>query len=277
MTAEGWKIRTVRLALIALVLLWSGFPILLVVISSFKDVREIFAVPPTFIFTPTLDSYRRLGQVWPAFYPNMLNSLIITTGATLLTIVVTSMAGYVYARFSSRLLTGSAFFMIFVRMMPPIIITLPLFPVVNLMGLSDTHLLLIVLYSTFFVSLGTWIMKAFIEQIPRELEEAAIVDGASLFQTLVRVILPLAAQGIVASSIFVLVFSWNEFIFALIFTTRHAKTAPLIIAEMLSTADGVEWGILFAAATIQLVPVLVFVIAVQRYVVAGLQAGAVKG
>lgn len=277
MTAEGWKIRTVRLALIAIVLLWSGFPILLVVISSFKDVREIFAVPPTFIFTPTLDSYRRLGQVWPAFYPNMLNSLIITTGATLLTIVVTSMAGYVYARFSSRLLTGSAFFMIFVRMMPPIIITLPLFPVVNLLGLSDTHLLLIVLYSTFFVSLGTWIMKAFIEQIPRELEEAAIVDGANLFQTLVRVILPLAAQGIVASSIFVLVFSWNEFIFALIFTTRHAKTAPLIIAEMLSTADGVEWGILFAAATIQLVPVLVFVIAVQRYVVAGLQAGAVKG
>ena len=277
MTAEGWKLRSVRLALVALVLLWSGFPILLVVISSFKDVREIFAVPPTFIFTPTLDSYRRLGQVWPAFYPNMLNSLIITTGATMLTIVVTSMAGYVYARFSSRFLTGSAFFMIFVRMMPPIIITLPLFPVVNLMGLSDTHFLLIVLYSTFFVSLGTWIMKAFIEQIPRELEEAAIVDGASLFQTLVRVILPLAAQGIVASSIFVLVFSWNEFIFALIFTTRHAKTAPLIIAEMLSTADGVEWGILFAAATIQLVPVLVFVIAVQRYVVAGLQAGAVKG
>lgn len=277
MTAEGWKIRAVRLMLIALVLLWSGFPILLVVISSFKDVREIFSVPPTFFFAPTLDSYRRLGQVWPAFYPNMLNSLIITTGATLLTVVVTSMAGYVYARFSSRLLTGSAFFMIFVRMMPPIIITLPLFPVVNLLGLSDTHLLLIVLYSTFFVSLGTWIMKAFIEQIPRELEEAAIVDGANLFQTLVRVILPLAAQGIVASSIFVLVFSWNEFIFALIFTTRHAKTAPLIIAEMLSTADGVEWGILFAAATIQLVPVLVFVIAVQRYVVAGLQAGAVKG
>jgi multiple sugar transport system permease protein len=229
------------------------------------------------LFTPTLDSYYRLGELWPAFFPNMRNSLIITTGATILTVVVTSMAGYVYARYSSRLLTGSAFFMIFVRMFPPIIITLPLFPVVNLLGLSDTHFLLIVLYASFFVSLGTWIMRAFIEQIPRELEEAAFVDGANLFQTLTRVILPLAAQGIVASSIFVLVFSWNEFIFALIFTTRTAKTAPLIISEMLSTADGVEWGILFAAATIQLVPVLVFVIAVQRYVVAGLQAGAVKG
>ncbi len=275
--ADTWKARTVRLLLIAIAVIWSGFPIFLVVMSSFKDVREIFAVPPTFIFTPTLDSYRRLGQLWPAFYPNMLNSLIITTGATLLTVVVTSMAGYVYARYSSRFLTGSAFFMIFVRMFPPIIITLPLFPVVNLVGLSDTHFLLIVLYATFFVSLGTWIMRAFIEQIPRELEEAAFVDGANLLQTLTRVILPLAAQGIVASSIFVLVFSWNEFIFALIFTTRAAKTAPLIISEMLSTADGVEWGILFAAATIQLAPVLVFVIAVQRYVVAGLQAGAVKG
>ena len=275
--ADTWKARTVRLLLIAIAVIWSGFPIFLVVMSSFKDVREIFAVPPTFIFTPTLDSYRRLGQLWPAFYPNMLNSLIITTGATLLTVVVTSMAGYVYARYSSRFLTGSAFFMIFVRMFPPIIITLPLFPVVNLLGLSDTHFLLIVLYATFFVSLGTWIMRAFIEQIPRELEEAAFVDGANLLQTLARVILPLAAQGIVASSIFVLVFSWNEFIFALIFTTRSAKTAPLIISEMLSTADGVEWGILFAAATIQLAPVLAFVIAVQRYVVAGLQAGAVKG
>jgi multiple sugar transport system permease protein len=275
--AEGWRTRAARLAAILLVVLWSGFPIFLVVMSSFKDVREIFAVPPSFWFTPTLDSYRRLGQLWPAFYPNMLNSLIITAGATLLTVVVTSMAGYVYASYSSRLLTGSAFFMIFVRMFPPIIITLPLFPVVNLLGLSDTHILLIVLYATFFVSLGTWIMRAFIEQIPRELEEAAFVDGAGLAQTVTRVVLPLAAQGIVASSIFVLVFSWNEFIFALIFTTRDAKTAPLIIAEMLSTADGVEWGILFAAATIQLLPVLVFVIAVQRYVIAGLQAGAVKG
>ena len=121
---EGWKSRTVRLALIALAVVWSGFPIFLVVMSSFKDPRLIFAVPPSFIFTPSLDSYRRLAELWPAFFPNMRNSLIITTGATLLTVVVTSMAGYVYARYSSRLLTGSAFFMILVRMFPPIIITL---------------------------------------------------------------------------------------------------------------------------------------------------------
>ena len=104
--SDTWKTRAVRLLLILIAVVWSGFPIFLVVMSSFKDVREIFAVPPSFIFTPTLDSYRRLGQLWPAFYPNMLNSLIVTTGATVLTVVVTSMAGYVYARYSSRLLTG---------------------------------------------------------------------------------------------------------------------------------------------------------------------------
>jgi len=269
--------KLVRTILVLMVVIWSGFPIFLVVLSSFKDVRDIFAVPPTFFFTPTLDNYRRLAQLWPEFFVNMKNSLIITIGATLVTIVISSMAGYVYSRYSSRVLTGSAFFMLFVRMMPPIIITLPLFPWVNHAGMSDTHILLILLYATFFVSLGTWIMRAFIDQIPKELEEAAFVDGANLAQTLVKVVLPLAAQGIVAASIFVLVFSWNEFIFALIFTTRDAKTAPLTIAEILSTADGVEWGILFAAASIQLAPILAFVILVQRHVVAGLQAGAIKG
>ncbi|HET6466754.1 MAG TPA: carbohydrate ABC transporter permease, partial [Geminicoccaceae bacterium] len=265
-----------RLALIGLALLWSGFPILLVVISSFKQPRQIFELPPSFVFTPTLQNYVRLWNVWPDFFSNMLNSLVITVGATILTIVISSMAGYVYARHANRRLTGSAFFMIFVRMLPPIVITLPLFPVANRLGMHDTHLLLILLYATFYVSLSTWIMRAFIAELPRELEEAAFVDGATLAQTLIRIVLPLAAPGIIASAIFVLVFAWNEYIFALIFTTRAAKTTPLVIAEMLGTVEGVEWGVLFAAATVQLLPLLVMVVALQRFVIAGLTAGAVK-
>jgi multiple sugar transport system permease protein len=120
-------------------------------------------------------------------------------------------------------------------------------------------------------------LRAFIDQIPRELEEAAVIDGAGLRQILLRVVLPLVGNGLVAASIFVVVFAWNEYFFALIFTTREARTTPLIIAEILSTVEGVDWGILFAAATVQLAPILVFVIAVQRYVVAGLTASAVKG
>lgn len=266
-----------RFVLVGLAVLWSAFPILLVVLSSLKQPRQIFEVPPSLIFTPTLDNYRRLWEVWPGFYQNVTNSIIITIGATLLTIAVSASAGYVYARYMSRGLAVSAFFMVVVRMLPPIIVTLPLFPVVNWLNLNDTHILLILLYATFFVSLSTWIMRAFIAQIPVELEEAAIIDGATLRDRFFKVVLPLAAQGIVASAVFVLVFAWNEYIFAVIFTTRDAKTTPLIIAEILSTAEGVEWGVLFAAATVQLVPILLLVVLLQRFIIAGLTAGSVKG
>ncbi|MBM3524639.1 MAG: carbohydrate ABC transporter permease, partial [Alphaproteobacteria bacterium] len=240
--------RAIRLLLVAAAVVWSGFPILLIVASSFKPGRDIFAVPPSLIFAPTLENYVRLWQVWPEFFANMRNSLIITIGATLLTVACATLAGYVYARHRGRLLSASAFAMIVIRMLPPIIVTLPLFPVINALRLNDTHILLIALYAAFFVSLSTWIMKAFIEQIPRELEEAALVDGATLRQILLRIILPLAANGILAAAVFVVVFAWNEYIFALIFTTRAAKTTPLVISEILGTVEGVDWGILFAAA-----------------------------
>ncbi len=268
---------TVRALLATLAVAWSVFPILLVVLSSFKEGHRIFETPPSFVFSPTLEHYVRLWEKWPDFFSNMLNSLIVTVGATLLTVATATLGGYVHARYRSRLLTGTAFMMILVRMLPPIVVTLPLFPAVNWLRIHDTHLLLVVIYATFFVSLATWIMKAFIERIPRELEEAAFVDGAGLRQILLRVILPLSANGVFAASVFVLVYSWNEYFFALIFTTRSAKTAPLVISEILSTVEGVDWGLLFAAATLQLLPIVVFVVAAQRYVVAGLAAGSVKG
>ena len=136
--------------------------------------------------------------------------------------------------------------------------------------------MLILLYATFFVSLSTWIIKAGIDQLPLELEEAARIDGATLAQSLRLVILPLIAPTLVAASVFILVFAWNEFLFAFIFTTTRAKTAPLILSEMMGSATGVDWGVVFAAATMQLVPVLAFVMFAQKYLVAGLTAGSVK-
>lgn len=269
--------KAVRLALAALAIAWSTFPILMVVSASFKPPREIFAIPPSLFFTPTLDSYRELWRAWPAFFDNMLNSLIVTVGATAMTVMFATCAGYVYSRYASRLLTLSAFFMVVVRMLPPIVVTLPLFPVFSWLHLSDTHMALMLLYSAFFVSLSTWIMRAFIDQVPRELEEAAVVDGATLPQILRRIVFPLVMNGVIAASLFVIVYAWNEFIFALVFTTRNARTTPLVLSEILSTVEGVDWGVLFAAATVQLAPVLAFVLAAQRYVVAGLAAGAVKG
>lgn len=272
----AWR-SAVRLALLGAVVAWSLFPIALIVMASFKPTATIFEIPPRFAFRPRVENYALLGQKWPDFFANLRNSLVITFGATLLTVAVSTTAGYVYSRYRSRALTLTAFFMVFIRMFPPIVTTLPLFPAMNALGLMDTHLLLILLYATFFVSLSTWIMKAFIDQIPRELEEAAFVDGASLAQTLARVTLPLAAHGMIASAVFVFVFAWNEFLFAFIFTTTRAKTAPLVISEMLGSVTGVDWGAVFAAATIQLVPILVFVILIQKFLIAGLTAGAIKG
>jgi len=268
--------RLLRGALIALALAWSGLPILLVVLSSFKEASQIFEVPPALVFRPTLDNYRALWNERPEFFRALRSSLIVTMGTTLLTIVASTLAGYVYARYRNRLLSGTAFGMLAARMLPPIIITVPLFPILNALRMNDTHILLVLLYAAFYVSLGTWIMRSFVAQLPIELEEAAAVDGAGLLAILVRVVFPLVVPGVIAVAIFVVVFAWNEYVFAMIFTTRNAKTAPVVIAEMLGTVEGVQWGVIFAAATVQLVPVLALVIALQRYLVAGLTAGAVK-
>jgi multiple sugar transport system permease protein len=264
------------LALLAIAF-WSAFPIALVVMSSFKPARDIFVFPPTWAFAPTLANYAGLWLRWPDFFRTLGNSLIVTLGATALAVIVSAMAGYVYSRKRNPYLAGSAFFMIFVRLFPPIVVTLPLFPLVNALRLNDTHLILVILYATFFVSMGTMILKAFVDQIPRELDEAAMVDGAGVWSVFWRVILPLSAQGMIAVGVFVFVYAWNEFLFAFIFTTSTAKTAPLVLSEMTGAVDGVEWGVLFAATTVQLVPVLLFVLLAQKYLIAGLTAGATKG
>lgn len=275
--ADRVVVGVARASVLAVGVLWSAFPIFMVVSSSFKTHLDIFAIPPRFFFQPTLQNYALLMRDWPQFFDSLVNSLIVTVGATLLTAVTSLLAGYAYSRFRARILTLSAFFMIVVRMLPPIVVTIPLFPAVNALHLSDTYTILILLYAAFFVSLATWILKTFIDQIPRELEEAAEVEGATVWQRLVRVILPLSVHGMVAACVFVFIFSWNEYVFALIFTSNQARTAPLVLSEISGAVEGVQWGVLFAAATIQLLPILVFVLLVQRFIVTGLTAGAIKG
>lgn len=277
MRIERILVGTGKAAAVAAILLWSLFPILFIVISSLKPGQDIFAVPPKYLFTPTLRHYAELWRGWAAFFDGLSNSLIITTGATMLAVATSTGAGYVYARHGTRLLNSTIAGLILVRLIPPIVVTLPLFPIVNALGLSDTHLILIILYASFFVSLGTVLMRTFIDQIPRELDEAAMMDGASRLTILRKVIVPLAMPGVLAVAVFVIVFAWNEFLFAFIFTATRAKTAPLVISEMLGSIDGVDWGILFAAATVQLAPVLLFVVFMNRYLVAGLTAGSTKG
>jgi len=270
-------IRLLRHVLLGIVILWSVAPIVVVVLSSFKLSRDIFTSPSALFFQPTLDNYTVIWWRWPTFYTNLLSSAAVTAGATLLAVSVSTASGYIYARYRSRALGLSAFFMIFVRMLPPIVISLPLFPAVNALGLTDTWTVLIILYAAFCVSLGTWIMKTTIDQIPPELDEAARIDGAGTMQVLRRIILPLSLPGMIAAGLFVAVYAWNEFLFAFLFTATQAKTAPLAISEMMSAMESRDWGLLFAASTIQLAPVLALVMLAQKYLIAGLTAGSLKG
>jgi multiple sugar transport system permease protein len=277
MHARTIAVGTGKALALALILAWSLAPIAFMVLASFKPGQEIFAVPPRWSFTPTWHHYVELWMRWGGFFRGLFNSFVITAGATLLVVAASTMAGFAYSRTRTPLMERSALFLIVVRLLPPIVITLPLFGVVNQIGLNDTHLILILLYATFFVSLGTILMRTFIDQIPYELDEAAMVDGASRATILWTIIRPLARQGMLAVAVFVIVYAWNEFLFAFIFTSTKAKTAPLVISEMLGSLDGVEWGVLFAASTVQLLPILLFVILMQKHLVAGLTGGAVKG
>jgi multiple sugar transport system permease protein len=270
-------IRAGKLVAVGAILLWSLAPIALILSASFKPERDIFAFPPRLGFAPTLEHYAALWARWPEFFVGLGNSLVVTALATVLAVGASLCSGYAYSRFRGRWLEASAFGLIVVRLVPPIVCTLPLFPAANALGLQDTHAWLALLYATFFVSLGTFVMRSFIDQIPRELDEAAAVDGAGRFTTLFRIIAPVAAQGMLAVAVFVIVYAWNEFLFAFIFTSTRAKTAPLVLSEIVGNFDGVEWGVLFAAASVQLAPVLVFVWVMQKYLVAGLSAGATKG
>ena len=274
----GLLLRTIiRTALFGVIIVWSAFPVLYVVLSSFKSQKEIFKYPPDVIFTPTIEHYVALATKWTGFFPTMANSLIVAIGATLLACMASILSGFVYSRYASRFLAGSVLYLIAIRLLPPIVVTLPLFPIVDALNLSDTHIVLIVLYATFWVSLCTMIMKTFIDKIPRTLDEAAVIDGATTLQTLLRVTMPLALQGVAACAIFVFIFSWNEYLFALIFTTQYAKTAPLIISEVMDAVSGTNWGVLFAGVTVQLLPVTLLVMFAQRFLIAGLTAGSVKG
>ena len=272
-----WLKTLVKTILTVLLVIWSIFPVAYVVINSFKYQRDIFAYPPVWKFIPTLGNYADLISNYPNFFGFVLNSIIIAIAATILSVFAAACAGYVYSRFHGRALAASAFYLIAVRLLPPLVLSIPLFPWVNQLGLADSHLILILLYASFWVPLNVLIMKEFIDHIPRDLDESAIVDGASEAMVIRYVIVPLSVQGMVACAVFVFVFSWNEYIYAFIFTIQNAKTTPLILSEIMDLVTGTNYGVLFSAATVQLVPVVLVVLVLQRFLVAGLTAGAVKG
>ena len=253
------------------------FPILYIILSSFKDPLSLWSYPPK-IFSGklTLEHYLHIAKEFPSLFHGLKNSIIITFGSLLLTLILSFASAFAFSRYKSKFLQVPVLFLIIIRMFAPIIITIPLYPVLASIGLVDNHFTLIVINCAFSISLATFLMKAFIDDVPIELEESAMIDGCSKLNAFLKITLPLVSPGIAAVTIFVAVGIWNEYVFAYIFSSSAAITAPVVIATIRSDVMGVNWGGLFAACIIQLMPMLILVIIAHKYLVKGIQTGAIK-
>ena len=265
--------RVIIHVLVVLLVILVLAPFLWLLRMSLQTNEEIFAFPPDLWFTPTLSNYAALWQ--GEFRASFVNSAVVSTSSTLVSMLVGVPAAYALARMRSRSNALSLWIMAS-RLAPPTAFAIPYFLAYRDLHLLDTRLGLIVIYLTFNISLVIWLMRSFFENTPRALEEAAWIDGASLWQAMLRVVLPVAAPGLAATAILCFVFSWNDFFFALILTRSDAMTAPVAVVNFMNYV-GWEWGRIAAGGTLVMLPVLVFSLAVRRFLISGLTAGAVKG
>jgi multiple sugar transport system permease protein len=257
--------------LLILVLL---FPFLWLLQMSLKPEKEILAFPPRLLFRPTLEHYL---AVWSGqFHRSFANSTIVSLVSTVLSLALGVPAAYSLSRARLGAESQIALWVLATRMAPPIAFTIPFFLAYRHLGWLDTLHGLILIYLTFNLSLVIWMMRTFFDSIPRVLDEAALVDGAGVWGTFIRVILPLSAPGFAATAIFCFLLSWNDFFFALILTRTRAMTAPVAVVNFMNY-EGWQWGKIAAGGTLVMLPVVLFSILVRNYMVRGLTAGAVKG
>lgn len=268
------------LLLVAAVTVWA-LPVLWIAITSVKPHPAIFSLPPTLQFAPTLEHYQRaLGVQAGRFVesaqggvlPALLNSGIVATAATLFTLLAAVPAGYAYARLRFRGRQILAFYTLFTQMAPPIGLLIPYFFLLNRLRLMDTYTGLVAVYLTFTVPFGTWLMITYFEELPRELEEAAAVDGAGRLTALLRVVVPQVRGGVAVTALFSFINSWNEFLYAAVLTGSEARTAPVALFGFISTEEHL-WGPFTASGTMIMGPVIALALAAQRQIVRGLTLG----
>jgi ABC-type glycerol-3-phosphate transport system permease component len=265
------------------VVVWA-LPVVWTAVTSVKPHQAIFATPPVVRFTPTLEHYSRtLGIGTGRFVestsggigPAILNSLIVTTGTTLLTLLFAVPAGYAFARLRFPGRRPFAFYTLFTNMAPPIGLLIPYFFLLNRLRLMDTYVGLIGVYLTFSVPFGIWLMVTYFEELPRELEEAAAVDGAGRFLAFWRIVLPQARGGVAVTAVFSFINAWNEFLYAAVLTGTQTRTATVALFGFLSTEEHL-WGPFTASGTMIMVPVIAIALVAQRHIVHGLTLGAVR-
>ena len=260
--------------LLLLICLFCVFPFYWMVTTSLKTQVVALESPPVWWFTPTLANYREvlfIDKVGPA----LINSIIVAVCTTALAVGLGTPAAYALARFEFRGKTDLWFWFITNRFVSPVVLAFPVFLISRELGLRDTHLALILMYLTFTLPIVIWICTDQFRSIPHELDEAALLEGASQWRIFRSICLPLAMPGVAVSSILSFIFSWNELLFAYILTPKAAKTAPAMAVTFMEGYD-VPYGKIMATSTLIVVPVLIFALLASRHLVRGLTMGAVK-
>ena len=282
-------------------------PITWIILTGFKSVTSSITYPPEVFFEPSLEGYVNLfttrtrqskeylealppPETWyeelvrsremviagpSKFFGRYANSLIIGFGATFLSVFLGALAAYAFSRFKIPLKDDLMFFILSTRMFPPIAVAVPIFIMYRKIGLGDTHLGMIILYTVVNLSLAVWLLKGFMDEIPKEYEEAAMIDGYSRLQAFFKVVLPQAMTGIAATAIFCMIFSWNEYAFAVLLTQFNAQTAPPFIPTIIGEG-GLDWPAIGAGTTLFLLPVMIFTIILRKHLLRGITFGAVR-
>ena len=282
-------------------------PLAWIFATAWKTPPDSISYPPKVVFSPSLEGYCNLfttrtrqtdeyiAALGPPegecdevtrkremviaglsnYVPRFINSLIIAFGSTFLAVSLGTFAAYAFSRFKIPLKDDLMFFILSTRMMPPIAVAIPIYLMYREVGLSDSALGMILLYTAVNVSLAVWLLKGFIDEIPREYEDAAMIDGYTRLQAFFKVVLPQAATGIAATSIFCLIFAWNEYAFAVLLTSGEAQTAPPFIPTIIGEG-GMDWPAVGAGTTLFLIPVVVFTVLLRKHLLRGITFGAVR-
>jgi multiple sugar transport system permease protein len=255
---------------VGLIVLFFAFPLFWMVATALKVPVDVFASPPKFLFSPTLDNYRRV--LTSDFMQTVANSVVIAVVSASFSIVLGTLTAYGFSRYTLRGQDNLLFWILSLRMLPVIAVIFPYFLLFQRIGLTDTLLALMLVYSIFNISFTVWLLKGFFDEVPREMEEAAKMDGYGPWGVFRRVALPLVVPGIATAAVFNIVQSVNEFLLAFVLTQREATTAPVALLNFL-TPLGLDWGGISAASTMLVLPVAVFAVLVREHLIRGMSFG----
>jgi ABC-type glycerol-3-phosphate transport system permease component len=268
------RVRKLVLFVLAIVLTLANIsPLIWTFLSGFKTRLEIFTIPPVWI--PAALNMKNFETIIDRRLPNLENSIIITLGSTAGVLLIAVPAAFAFAVFSWKRKQSVELWVLSTRMMPPIAAAIPLYLGIKEVGLHDTRWGLAFIYIGFNLPFAIWMSTTFLRQVPREIFEAALVDGCSWRQVLIRIAVPLSAGGLSTVAIFVALFCWNELLLAIFLTSSNAKTFTVVLTEFVGQTN-IVWELMAAGATIQIIPIIILTFLTQRYIVTGLTMGAVK-